>query len=121
MQQEITAAPTRPTVTSSTTTTQCGVVEADHGITAVVPGNGTHNEVLGGSLRYGITPRLDFRWGADNLHTTAGNAAMVHGTGDNCVGARYRLTSEKQTWLSLAAMYTYKFCTANPAKGFGTG
>lgn len=118
---QITAAPTRPTVTNSTTTTQCGVVEADYGLTSLLPGDGTHHEVLGGSLRYGITPRIDFRWGIDNMHSYYGGGDHIVGTGDNWLGGRVRLTGEKQTWISTAFMYTIKLPTAGTADGFGTG
>jgi hypothetical protein len=118
---EITAAPTRPTVTTSTTTTQCGVLEADYGLTSFLPGDGTHQEVLGGSLRYGITPRIDFRWGVDNMHSYYGANTHFLGTGDNWLGGRVRLTSEKQTWASTAFAYTIKLPTASVADGFGTG
>lgn len=118
---EITATPTRPTVTTSTTLTQCGVAEADYGLTSLLPGNGTHHEVLGGSLRYGITPRVDFRWGGDSLHSYSGGGTHLLGTGDNWLGGRVRLTSEKQTWVSTAFMYTIKLPTASSAAGFGSG
>jgi hypothetical protein len=118
---EITATPTRPTVTTSTAITQCGVVEADYGLTSFIPGNGTHQEVLGGSLRYGITPRIDFRWGTDNMHSYYGGGTHLVGTGDNWLGGRVGLTSEKQTWASTAFMYTIKLPTAGIVDGFGTG
>lgn len=118
---EIAAAPTRPTVTTSTATTQCGVLEADYGLTSFLPGDDTHQEVLGGSLRYGITPRIDFRWGVDNMHSYYGAGTHLLGTGDNWLGGRVRLTSEKQTWASTAFMYTIKLPTASVADGFGTG
>lgn len=118
---ELTAAPTRPTITSSTTTTQCGVVEADYGLTSVLPGDGTHQEIAGGSLRYGITPNIDFRWGGDSLHSYYGNGTHVMGTGDNWLGGRIRLTSEKQTWASTAFSYTIKLPSASAVEGFGSG
>lgn len=118
---EITATPTRPTVTNSTATTQCGVLEADYGVTSLVPGDGTHHEVLGGSLRYGITPRIDFRWGADNMNSYSGGGTHVVGTGDNWLSGRVALTSENQTWASTAFMYTIKLPSASVADGFGTG
>jgi hypothetical protein len=118
---EITATPTRPTVTNSTAITQCGVVEADYGLTSFIPGNGTHQEVLGGSLRYGITPRIDFRWGGDAMHSYYGSGNHFVGTGDNWLGGRVGLTSEKQTWASTAFIYTIKLPTASVVDGFGTG
>lgn len=118
---EVTAAPTRPTVTTSTTTTQCGVVEADYGLTSLIPGDGTHQEILGGSLRYGITPRIDFRWGVDNLHSYYVHGAHLLGEGDNWIGGRISLTSEKQTWISTGFMYTLKMPSASVIDRFGTG
>jgi hypothetical protein len=118
---EITATPSRPTVTNSTTTTQCGVVEADYGLTSLVPGNGTHHEVWGGSLRYGITPRVDFRWGSDSMHSYYGGGNHWMGTGDNWLSGRVGLTTEKQTWASTAFMYTIKLPSASVADGFGSG
>src|SRR5689334_5025715 len=85
---EIAAAPTRPTVTTSTTTTQCGVAEVDYGLSSLVPGDGTHHEVLGGSLRFGITPRIDFRWGIDNMHSYYGGGTHLLGAGDNWLSGR---------------------------------
>lgn len=63
---EVVANPTRPNWDTSASTTQCGVVETDYGWLDQSMGAGVRQQMLVSSLRYGLTPRLDLRWGLTN-------------------------------------------------------
>src|ERR1700735_1403464 len=65
--------PSRPTVTSATDTTQCGVVELEYGLERQWPGGGANRDDLSGGLRLGLTHSLDFHWSSsDFLHIMDG-------------------------------------------------
>lgn len=113
--------PTRPNFTVATDTTQCGVVEADYGWSSQWPGGGTRQDFFSGSLRLGLTPRLDLRWGGDNFISSYAGAANVQGTGDNWFGGRYRFHEQSHKVPSLAFSYNVKIPSASPAKGLGSG
>jgi len=118
---ETDAKPTRPNVTFSTDTTQCGVVEADYGWSAQWPTPGTRQNYFSGSLRFGVTPKLDLRWGGDNFITSSNGTAGVEGVGDNWFGARYRFHEQSARIPSLGISYNVKVPTASLAKGLGSG
>jgi hypothetical protein len=118
---EVSAKPTRPNLAYSTDTTQCGVVEADYGWSAQWPGDGSRQNSLSSSVRFGITRSLDVRWGGDNFVSVNGGASAAQGTGDNWLGARYRFREQTAHAPTLALSYTVKVPTASPAKGFGSG
>jgi hypothetical protein len=115
------AVATRPTVSNSTATAQCGVVEVDYGFSDSILRSGDKTGVFTGAVRYGITPKLEFRWASDNLHMYQGGGQTVTGGGDNWLSGRYRLTEQKQTWASLGVMYLVKVPNASATKGFGSG
>src|SRR5277367_866843 len=70
----VVSVPSRPTVTSATDTTQCGVVEMEYGLERQWPGGGANRDDLSGGLRLGLTPNLDFHWAsATFLHIMNGN------------------------------------------------
>jgi hypothetical protein len=118
---EVSAKPTRPNVTYSTDTTQCGVVEADYGWTAQWPVAGTRQNFFSSSIRIGITSRMDFRWGDDNFVDLRNVSGTAQGTGDNWFGFRYRFHEQTKDLPSLAFSYNVKLPTASPARNLGTG
>lgn len=83
-------------------------------------GRHTAQNLVVSSFRYGLTPKLDMRWGLTNRIDQIGTAP-VHGIGDQWLGARYRFLEQGPRHPALALMYAAKFPTANPSKGFGSG
>jgi hypothetical protein len=119
---EVMANPTRPAWSLGAATTQCGVVESDYGFFGQGMGNGTGLHALPLSLRYGITSRLDLRWGAVSHQWESGRSTVpVEGMGDQWINARYRFHEQGRWSPAMALDYGFKIPTANPAKGFGTG
>jgi hypothetical protein len=119
---EVTSNPTRPNWDTSATTTQCGVVEIDAGWLDQPMGTGVRQTLILTSMRYGLTPKLDLRWGLTNHMTqSGGGTAPLEGVGDQWLMARYRLLDQNSKLPALAFLYGIKIPTANPAKGFGSG
>jgi len=119
---EVTANATRPAWDYAASTTQCGVLETDFGFLAQPMGGGVTQRVVVSSLRYGLTPRLDLRWGLTNhVAQGGGDAGSLKGVGDQWLSGRYRFVEQGKTLPALALIYAAKIPTANPAKGFGTG
>jgi Putative MetA-pathway of phenol degradation len=118
---EVTATPTRPNFSVSTDTTKCGVVEADYGWGREWSGAGVGSSAFQSSLRFGVTPNLDVRWGSDNRDSSIANGDTIAGIGDNWLGARYRFNEQRKILPAFAFSYTAKLPTASPSKGFGTG
>jgi hypothetical protein len=119
---DVTASPTRPNWDTSASTTQCGVIEVDSGWQFQTMGGGVKQTMLMSSMRYGLTPRLDLRWGVTNHMTqSGGGTAALTGTGDQWFMARYRFLEQGPRVPALAFLYGCKAPTANPAKGFGSG
>lgn len=117
----VSAKPTRPNFSYSTETTQCGVVEVDYGWTRQWPGAGEHQDFFSSGFRVGITPALDFRWGADNYISDTTGGTSVSGTGDNWLGARYRFHDQSALTPALGLVYSVKVPTASALKGLGSG
>lgn len=118
---EVVATPTRPNWNTSTTTTQCGVVEVDFGWQRQTMTVGVAQHLLTPSLRYGLSPRIDLRWcSALWMHQAGDATATLDGMGDQYLSVRYRLTDQEKTRVSLALSYGYKFATADAQKGFGS-
>src|SRR6202167_411176 len=117
--QDLAADPNRPTFTFPATTTQCGMFEADFGWTTQAMGQGVQQNYFPVSLRYGVTPRFDLRWGAVN-HIWQSGTPPLQGAGDTYLGARWEFLSQSHRVPALALFYQVKIPTANAAKGFGT-
>jgi len=83
-------------------------------------GNGTTQHLFGGALRYGVTPRLDVRWGTTSNITQVGDP-FIQGIGDQWLGARLRFHEQTRSTPAFAVMYNIKFPTASSEKGFGSG
>ena len=113
--------PSRPTVTSATDTTQCGVVEVEYGLERQWPGGGAHRDDLTGGLRFGLTSRLDFHWSSsDFLHIMDGSGNRT-GFGDTWLGLRYRFLKQTKRRPSFGVFYAAKLPSASVALGLGTG
>lgn len=116
----IAAYPTRPNFDLPTLTTQCGMLEVDYGYTLEPMGNGTTQHVFAGALRYGVTPRLDVRWGSTNYIVQTGDPS-ANGIGDQWLGARFRFHEQTHNTPAFALMYNIKLPTASPSKALGSG
>jgi hypothetical protein len=96
------------------------MLEADYGWITQPTDNGSRQHAFGGALRYGVTPRLDVRWGTTNSIMQVGES-FVQGTGDQWLGARFRFHEQTPSTPAFALMYNFKFPTASSEKGFGSG
>jgi hypothetical protein len=118
--QPLAADGNRPTFTFPATTTECGMFEADFGFTTQSMGGGVQQNYAPVSLRYGVTPRFDVRWGAVNHIWQTGNPSL-QGAGDTYLGARYNFLAQSHNVPALGVFYQVKIPTANQAKGLGSG
>ena len=109
--------PSRPTVTSATDTTQCGVVELEYGLERQWPGGGANRDDLTGGLRFGLTPNLDFHWSSSAfVHLMSGSGNRT-GFGDSWLGLRYRFLGQTKRRPSLGVFYAAKIPSASIALG----
>jgi hypothetical protein len=119
---DVTANPTRPAWDYAASTTQCGIAEVDTGWMEQPMGGGVRQQLLTSSLRYGLTPKLDLRWGStSHVLQSGGGTAALEGVGDQWANARYRFLEQGRWMPAMAVVYGIKIPTANPAKGFGSG
>ena len=113
--------PSRPTVTSATDTTQCGVVELEYGLERQWPGGGANRDDLSGGLRLGLTHNLDLHWSSsDFLHLMDGVGNRT-GFGDTWLGLRYRFLGQTKRRPSLGLFYQAKIPSASAVLGLGSG
>jgi hypothetical protein len=113
--------PSRPTVSNSTETTQCGVVEVEYGFGREWPGAGGHEDALSGGLRLGLTHNFDFHWSSDSFIKVVDAAGTRRGYGDNWLGAKYRFFSQSRHLPSVGVFYMAKIPTASVSTGLGSG
>jgi hypothetical protein len=119
---ETTANPTRPAWDYAASTTQCGFAETDYGFLSQPMGGGIRQSMLVTSLRYGVTPKLDLRWGLTNrIFQSGADGPSLQGVGDQWLSARYRFHEQGRLTPAMAFLYAAKIPTANPTKGFGSG
>src|SRR5262249_39140667 len=84
--RNIASVPSRPTVTSATDTTQCGVLEVEYGLERQwVDGDARHDDLSGG-VRFGITPNLDVHWASGDFLNFTDQGGSRTGFGDTWVG-----------------------------------
>jgi hypothetical protein len=121
-QSVVAANGTRPAWDYAASTTQCGILESDYGLLDQPMGGGVGQRALVTSLRYGLTPKLDLRWGITNHIWQGGGAAgPLQGVGDQWLGMRFRFRDQGRIAPAMAFLYAGKIPEANPAKGFGSG
>lgn len=122
VREETTASPSRPTWTGGASTSDQGELQTDFGWQWQAMGMGVGQMALPSSVRYGVTSRLELRWGLPTHMTESGEGtAPLKGISDQYLSALYRF-HEQGTWMpALAFDYGIKIPSANPAKGFGTG
>ena len=121
-QREVAANATRPAWDYAASTTQCGVLETDYGFLSQPLGAGVAQQMLVTSMRYGLTPKLDLRWGiANHIWQGGGGTESLQGVGDQWLGARFRFHEQGRFSPAMAFLYAGKIPVANPAKGLGSG
>jgi len=118
---ETVASPSRPYWDSGAATTPCGNIETDFGIVLQPMGRGARQTLWISSVRYGLTPRLDLRWGATNhISQSGGDLKPLEGIGDASVSATYRFHDQGRWVPAMAFSYGIELPEANPEKGFGS-
>jgi hypothetical protein len=102
--------------------TPCGNLETDYGWQYQPMGLGVRQQVLVSSIRYGLNPRTELRWGIVNqIAQRGGGTKPLRGVGDQCLSTTYRFLDQRKWRPAMAFSYGAKIPTANPAKGFGSG
>jgi hypothetical protein len=109
-QDEITAVPNRPTVSTPAQPVQLGVLETEWGVDAA-----SSHQDLNGLIKFGATTNLELRFTNDPITADSG----THGFGDVSAGFKYRLTSDYDRRPSIALMYMFKAPTAGNVLGSG--
>jgi hypothetical protein len=109
-QNEITAVPNRPTVSTTAQPVQLGVLETEWGVDAAA----SHQD-LNGLLKFGVTTNLELRFASNPITADSG----THGFGDVSAGFKYRLTRDHDHQPSVALMYMFKAPTAGSLLGSG--
>jgi len=117
----VVSVPSRPTVTSSTDTTACGVLEAEYGLERQFPGEGVHRDDLSGGLRLGLTHNLDFHWHSADFVHIMDQAGDRTGFADNWLGPRYRFSSQTRRRPSLGVSYSLKIPASSVGLGLSSG
>jgi len=109
--------PSRPTVTSATDTTQCGVVEIEYGLERQWPGGGANRDDLSGGLRFGVTPNLDLHWSSSAFLHVMDDSGNRTGFGDTWIGLRYRFLKQTKLRPSMGVLYSAKVGSARLGLG----
>ena len=113
----ITSVPSRPTVSNSTETTQCGVVEVEYGWERQTQ-SGQHRTDFTGGLRLGLTRNLDFHWASTEFFSMTQPGSNDSGLGDNWLGLKYRFSREARYVPSFGIFYQIKIPSS--AKNLGS-
>jgi hypothetical protein len=120
--QEIDPNPASPEWDTPAATTQCGMLETDNLLVLAPMGEGTRQQTMVTTARYGLTPRWEVRWGLPGrMSQGGGGSKSVSGTTDQWLGTCYRFRDQGRWMPDLALDYAVKIPTANPSKGFGSG
>jgi hypothetical protein len=109
-QDEITAVPNRPTVSTPAQPVQPGVLETEWGVDAA-----SSHQDMNGLLKFGLTTNFELRLANNPFTADSG----THGVGDTAVGLKYRLTRDSGHEPSIAFMYMFKAPTAGNILGSG--
>lgn len=111
-----------PTWNRQAGTVQCGALETDNLAVLQPLGGGVSQWNVGTTAKYGVTRRLELRWGLPGRNYQGGNGSPQQaGTTDQWLGGLFRFHDQHRRIPDLALDYAFKIPTANPAKGFGSG
>jgi len=111
-----------PTWNIQAVTVQCRALEIDNLAVLAPLDDGGSQWTLATTAKYGLTPRLQLRWGMPGrISQHATGTTPVSGATDQAVGLLYHF-HDQASWIpDLAIDYGFKIPTANPAKAFGSG
>ena len=109
-QDELTAVPNRPTVSTTAQPIQPGVLETEWGVDAAA----SHQDI-NGLLKFGVSKNFELRFTNNPFTADSG----THGTGDTALGFKYRVTRDSGHEPSIALMYMAKLPTAGDVLGSG--
>ncbi|PYV73413.1 MAG: hypothetical protein DMG96_23225 [Acidobacteria bacterium] len=109
-QDDLTAVPNRPTVSTTAQPVQPGVLETEWGIDAAA----SHQDI-NGLLKFGVNKNFELRFTNNPFTADSG----THGVGDTALGFKYRLTQDSGHEPSIALMYMTKLPTAGDVLGSG--
>lgn len=119
--ETVIAIPSRPAFANATDTTQCGVMELEYGFARQWINSSTNQNALGGGIRFGLTPKLDFHWSSNALLNLEVPDGTHRGFGDTYLGLKYRLSPQSHYRPAFGLMYMGKIPTADEREGLGTG
>lgn len=101
---------------------QCGALETDNLAVLEPMGNGVTQWTLGTMAKYGLTPRVQLRWGLPGRISQHGSGTRpVIGITDQAVGLLYHFRNAGGWMPDLSLDYGLKIPSANPSKAFGSG
>jgi hypothetical protein len=109
-QDEITAVPNRPTVSTPAQPVHQGVLETEWGTDV-----SASQQDINGLMKFGVSKNFELRVTNDPIIANSG----THGVGDSAVGFKYRLTQDSGRRPSFAFMYMAKLPTAGDVLGSG--
>lgn len=109
-QDDITAVPNRPTVSTTAEPVQRGVLETEWGVDAAA----SHQDV-NGLFKFGLATNFELRFATAPLTADTG----THGFGDTSLGFKYRVTQDSGHRPSISFMYMLKVPTAGSVLGSG--
>src|SRR5258708_29628726 len=109
-QNELTAVPNRPTVSTPAQPVQPGVLETEWGVDAAAA-----QQDINGLLKFGVRKNFELRMTNNPFIADSG----THGFGDTGAGFKYRFTQDSGHQPSIAFMYMAKAPTAGRVLGSG--
>src|SRR5262249_41636469 len=115
------ANPRRPANSHSADVLVPGLLQAEYGYLREWERDGNFQNALGGELRFGVSRKIEFRWGGNFLVYDEFPGSGPHGFGDQLFTGEYHFKNQSSLFPALAASYTVKAPTANETVGLGTG
>ncbi len=109
-QDDLTAVPNRPTISTTAQPVAPGVLETEWGVDAA----GSHQDI-NGLLKFGVSKNFELRFANNPFTANSG----THGFGDTAVGFKYRFTQDSGHQPSVAVIYMAKVPTAENVLGSG--
>ena len=109
-QDELTAVPNRPTVSTPAQPVQPGVLETEWGVDAAA----SHQDI-NGLVKFGVSKNVELRFTNNPITADSG----TYGIGDTALGFKYRLTQDSGREPSISLMYMAKLPTAGDILGSG--
>jgi hypothetical protein len=109
-QDNLTAVPNRPTVSTTAQPVQPGVLETEWGVDAA----NSHQDI-NGLLKFGVSTNFELRFANNPFTADSG----THGVGDTALGFKYRFLQDSGHRPAMAVIYMAKVPTAGSVLGSG--